>query len=170
MTNHITPEVLWAQRADKVMVSIQLEEVTDETITVDSTNLKFSGKSHAKDYQVALEFNQEIIPNESRQRKGGREYYFELKKKETGGPWWPRLLKEKVKPKYLKTDFNRWRDEDDSEDDAGNNSFEDASLEDMMQQMGTGAGGAGAYDPPDAPYSDDSDDEEPPELETDTGK
>ena len=35
---------------------------------------------------------------ESKQRKGGREYFFDLKKKEEG--FWPRLLKETKKVFY----------------------------------------------------------------------
>ena len=40
---------------------------------------------------------------ESKQRKGGREYYFDLKKKDEG-PYWPRLLKDnqKVRTLFLK--------------------------------------------------------------------
>ena len=36
-----------------------------------------------------------LILQESKQRKGGREYFFDLKKKDFG--FWPRLLKEKNK-------------------------------------------------------------------------
>jgi len=39
-----------------------------------------------------------------------------LKKKDADG-YWPSLLKEKVKLHWLKVDFNKWKDEDDSEDD-----------------------------------------------------
>jgi hypothetical protein len=39
---------------------------------------------------------------------------FALEKKETG-PFWERLLKEKTKYHWLKTDFNKWKDEDESD-------------------------------------------------------
>jgi hypothetical protein len=39
-----------------------------------------------------------------------------LKKKEDG-PFWPQLTKEKQKFHWLKVDFNKWKDEDDSEDE-----------------------------------------------------
>lgn len=54
---------------------------------------------------------------------------------------------------YIKVDFNRWRDEDEDDDEGG--MYDDANLEDMMQQMGTG----NSFDPGDIPDSDDSDDE-----------
>lgn len=40
-TDAIPPQILWAQRTDKVLVSIQLEDVTDEKITVDTEKLTF---------------------------------------------------------------------------------------------------------------------------------
>jgi len=162
------PTVLWAQRADKVMVSIQLEDVTEEKITVDDSKLSFSAKCHGDTYAVDLEFNGTICPQDSKQRKGGREYYFDLKKKEEG--YWPRLLKDATKYRHIKIDFNRWKDEDDeSEDEAAGGKagmYDDASLEDMMQQMGTGGG---SFDPGEAPDSEDSDDEDIPDLEDESG-
>ena len=35
------------------------------------------------------------------------------------GPYWPSLMKDKKKVHWLKIDFNRWRDEDDSEPEDG---------------------------------------------------
>ncbi len=43
---------------------------------------------------------------------------FALEKKESG-PFWERLLKEKNKFHWLKTDFNKWKDEDESDDEEG---------------------------------------------------
>jgi len=156
------PPVYWAQRNDKVLVSVQLEDVKDEKITVNNTTLSFSGKggSAQNDYHVDLEFYSNIVPEESKQRKGGREYFFDLKKKEEG--FWPRLLKDSKKPPYLKVDFNRWKDEDDSDvDDALN----EPNLEDLMKNMGTAD--TKGFDPGEANDADseDSDDEELPDLE-----
>ena len=43
---------------------------------------------------------------------------FALEKKEVG-PYWPRLCKDKTKQHWLKIDFNKWKDEDESDDEAG---------------------------------------------------
>lgn len=43
-----------------------------------------------------------------------RSIEFFLRKKEEG-PYWPSIFKDKKKVHWLKIDFNRWRDEDDSE-------------------------------------------------------
>ena len=33
------------------------------------------------------------------------------------GPYWSRLLEDKTKVHWLKVDFNKWKDEDDSENE-----------------------------------------------------
>ena len=43
-----------------------------------------------------------------------------MRKKEEG-PYWPFLFKDKKKAHWLKIDFNRWRDEDDSEPEGEEN-------------------------------------------------
>ena len=48
-----------------------------------------------------------------------RNIEFILVKKEEG-PFWPQLMKQKVKYHWLKIDFAKWKDEDDSEDEGGN--------------------------------------------------
>lgn len=58
----------------------------------------------------------------------GREVFICIKKKENGS--WPRLLSQKTKCPWLKTDFNRWKDEDDSEPDMDGNNFSN-----MLSQM-----------------------------------
>ena len=44
---------------------------------------------------------------------------FALEKKDGEGPYWKRLVKEEKKQHWLKVDFNKWRDEDESDDEAG---------------------------------------------------
>lgn len=59
----------------------------------------------------------------------------------------------------VKIDFGRWKDEDESEDEQGGGAgYDDANLEDMMRQMGTGGEDDG-FDPGEGPDSEDSDDE-----------
>ena len=51
---------------------------------------------------------------------------FALEKKEEG-PYWDRLLAEKTKQHWLKVDFNKWKDEDESEDEDGGQNLEEVS-------------------------------------------
>ncbi|KAK2586894.1 hypothetical protein KPH14_009831 [Odynerus spinipes] len=134
------PPVMWAQRRNILFVTICLEDCKDPILKVEPETLYF---------------------------KGGRTLELVLFKK-VEGPYWPRLTKEKTKAHWLKSDFNKWKDEDDSEDegdfDGGN-----CELEDMMRHMG-GLGGSGDSKPNFDDLGDDvdevdSDDEALPDLE-----
>ncbi|CAI9732100.1 Hypothetical predicted protein [Octopus vulgaris] len=46
--------------------------------------------------------------------------------------WWPRLLQQEERSHYLRTDFTRWKDEDDSDTDEPD-AF---NLKDKMNKMG----------------------------------
>ena len=49
--------------------------------------------------------------------KTGREFAF-LIRKQSSGPYWPRLLSvDQGKPHWLRTDFDKWKDEGEDEDD-----------------------------------------------------
>lgn len=166
------PQVKWAQRAEKVFVTILLGDVTEEKFKIDASCVSFAGTSGGKAYAIDIALYEDILPlpEDSTHKNTGGHVFFELKKKEPG-PFWPRLLKDKAKHQNIKVDFERWKDEDDTDDEeqmgpGGGQRYDDASLEDMMQQMGTG-GGEG-FDP-DEGCSDDSDDDDLPELEGENG-
>ncbi|KAJ3214284.1 hypothetical protein HDU67_001829 [Dinochytrium kinnereticum] len=84
-------------------------------------------------YEVKLDFYKDISVEASRQSANARQLLFILQKNETGQPYWPRSLKASGKaPHFLKTDFSKWKDEDDDEDidildrfDASNNDSDD---------------------------------------------
>jgi len=52
----------------------------------------------------------------SKQSITPRNAFFVLIKEEKEKEYWPRLLEAKGKVHYLKTDFGRWKDEDDDDD------------------------------------------------------
>jgi len=156
-----TPLVLWAQRADKVYLTINLEDAKDTSIELTADKLVFSAKAGANDqkYAVTVEFFGELNADESKYLVQPRSIPMVLVKKEE--KYWDRLLKEKVKVHWLKTDFDKWRDEDDSDVEEGN----DMQLEDMMKQMGNFNGAEGLGGPEDDEEEEDSDDEGLPDLE-----
>ena len=51
---------------------------------------------------------------------------FALEKKEAG-PYWDRLLADKTKQHWLKIDFNKWKEEDESDDEEGGQNLEEVS-------------------------------------------
>jgi len=145
MSETIHPEVLWAQRSSTsdpaknfVYLTITAPDVpgSDMKLDIQPTKLTFTGKSSTKKtiYHCELEFFAEIDPAESKTSHTGRDVEMVLRKKELKEEFWPRLLKEKGKVHFLRTDFDKWVDEDEQEDNP-----ED---EDFMNKMG-GMGGAG---------------------------
>jgi len=192
MPDQITPEVLWAQRSSStdaaknyIYLTLMVPDVEDADMKLDlqPTKLTFDGFSKTKKvtYHVELEFYAEIDPKESKINHSGRDVEMVLRKKELKDEFWPRLLKESKKLHFLKTDFDKWVDEDEQDavpDDENINNM--AGLGDGgfggidFSKLGAGGGGmpdlgslAGGAGMPDMAGGDeeDSDDDEMPELE-----
>lgn len=191
MTSNTTtskpPVVLWAQRADKLFLTIELEDCKSPEIKLEKEKLYFKGRSDSIqqnadhcEHEVTIEFYKPINVGDSKYSVRARGTEFVIIKEDTNC-WWPRLLKNSAKQHWLKVDFPKWKDEDDSEDENG---FEPGGLggmgggqpdfSELMQQFGgmSGAGGPGGMDfgageGDEEEYESDDDDTEqkPPELE-----
>ncbi|CAG2055677.1 unnamed protein product [Timema podura] len=159
----VPPSVMWAQRAHVVFLTICLEDCKNPEIKIENDKVYFKGigGTEKKPHEVTLNLYKEINAEKSFQFVRDRNIELVLKKKDDG-PYWPQLMKDKKKYHWLKVDFNKWKDEDDSEDELG----QSEDLEEMMRQMG-GLGGAGDSKPSfdDLEAESDSDDEELPDLE-----
>ncbi|KAF8634007.1 hypothetical protein AX15_001181 [Amanita polypyramis BW_CC] len=181
------PEVLWAQRSSRtddaknvIYLTINLPDIQDSTLKYDlqTTSLTFEARAgnvtkgiEENDYAFKLDLHQEIIPEQSKAKLTSRSFNLVLHKKEKKLEYWPRLTKEKIRTPFIKTDFDKWVDEDEQEGseniqddlDMGPGPGTGMDFESMMRQMGGGAGGSV---PPFTPESDsESDDEGPPPLE-----
>ncbi|TKX21944.1 CS domain-containing protein 1 [Elsinoe australis] len=139
----IVPEVTWAQRSSSsdaeknhIYLTISVPDVDPKQITLDiqPTYLDFKGYSETKKatYAVKLEFFEEIDPKESKIHHTPRDVELVLRKKELKEDYWPRLLKDKSRVHFLKTNFDKWVDEDEQN--------EVAEDDDYMSRMG-GMGG-----------------------------
>jgi len=192
-----TPEVLWAQRSHKtdaaknfIYLTITVPDVQASKLKLDlkPTTLTFAGHSDSlkRDYQVALEFYAEIDPAESKVNHTAKNIELVLRKKELKEEFWPRLLKDAKKVHFLKTDFDKWVDEDEQdeapeEDLAGNMGGMGGmpGMGDMSSMMGGGAGGdfggidfsklggGAGGDAEGEEEEDEEEDEDMPELEED---
>lgn len=141
----VVPEVTWAQRSSStdaeknyVYLTIVAADVPESDLKLDlkDQSLSFKGASTSKKvtYAVDLEFFAEIDPKESKISHSGRDISLVLRKKELKEEYWPRLLKDNKKMHFLKTDFDKWVDEDEQDE---------APEDDMMNQMNPMAGGMG---------------------------
>ncbi|VDL67312.1 unnamed protein product [Nippostrongylus brasiliensis] len=90
------PPVTWAQRESFLYVTIEIDDVTVEDLTADSSKLHFKGTSHTEVYEATLEFFDEIVGSEMK-RTPTNTRVIELNIPKKDAKWWPRLLKEKGK-------------------------------------------------------------------------
>jgi len=134
MSTAATPEVLWAQRSNAtdaekniIYLTITVPDVQPSNLklNVTETGITFDGHSDSlkRDYHLELEFYAEVDPSTAKTVHTMKNIAIKLQKKELKEEYWPRLLKEAKKAHFLKTDFDKWVDEDEQdeapEDDLG---------------------------------------------------
>ncbi|XP_026463839.1 co-chaperone protein daf-41 [Ctenocephalides felis] len=166
------PSVMWAQRPSVILLTVNLEDCSEPEIKFTPTTFYFKGTGGVdkKTYEVNIELYKAIDPENSRFCNRGRCIEVVLTKTTEEGGYWPTLTADKKKHHWLKVDFNKWQDEDDSGDEGlggfGGGMGGGGDLEDMMRQMG-GLGGMGgdkpSFDDLDGD-DEDSDDGEMPDL------
>ncbi|RWW31641.1 hypothetical protein GW17_00003729, partial [Ensete ventricosum] len=111
------PEVLWAQRSDKVYLTVSLPDARDVSVESEPQGaFRFSAVgAHGERFDFSLELYDSIA---SKTNIGMRNIICSIKKERKG--WWKRLQKSEEKPApYIKVDWNKWCDEDDEESDIG---------------------------------------------------
>lgn len=180
----LTPEVLWAQRSSKtdaeknfIYLTITVPDVPASNLKLDlkPTTLLFEGHSDTlkRTYHLELEFYAEIDPENSKINHTSRNVEMKLRKKELKEEYWPRLLKESKKLQFLKTDFDKWVDEDE-QNEAPDDEFSQFGGMGGMPGMGGGGDfggidfsklGGGAAPMGDDEDGDDESDDDMPALE-----
>jgi len=110
----LTPSVLWAQRTETVLLTIDLPDVKEEQFKWEGNTLKFSGKSNSKLYEIDIAFLKPVISEDSKFVVRARQVEILIKKKDKG--YWDRLLEKEGRQNWLKVDWNKWKDEDDGDD------------------------------------------------------
>ncbi|KAI0536045.1 HSP20-like chaperone [Xylaria digitata] len=177
--SQVTPEVLWAQRSSStdaeknfIYLTISVPDVPKENLKLDlqPTSLTFHGHSETlkRTYHLELSFYAEIDVENSKISHTARNVEMKLRKKALNEEYWPRLLKDAAKVQFLKTDFDKWVDEDE-QNEAPEEDFSQFGGMGMPGMGGMGGMGGGDFGGIDfsklggaggAPGSDDEDEEE----------
>ncbi|CCD27254.1 Hsp90 cochaperone SBA1 NDAI_0K00630 [Naumovozyma dairenensis CBS 421] len=143
----LNPEVLWAQRSNAkiheknyILLTISIPDCEDPQVSIneDSLDLTATSKGHVGDeqehtYKLHIDFYKKIDPaskDSITKVANGRHFFAKLIKQDLETDYWPRLTKEKIKYSNIKTDFNKWVDEDEQEEE-----------EELPMGMGGGAPG-----------------------------
>ncbi|KAI1494299.1 HSP20-like chaperone [Biscogniauxia mediterranea] len=155
--SQVTPEVLWAQRSSStdpeknfIYLTISVPDVPKENLKLDlqPTTLTFTGHSETlkRTYHLELPFYAEIDPAESKVHHTARNVELKLRKKELKEEYWPRLLKEPKKLQFLKTDFDKWVDEDEQNEAPEEDFSQFGGMGGMGGMPGMGGGDFGGID------------------------
>jgi hypothetical protein len=92
---------------------INLVDATNEEMDLKENSLNFTASSNGKQYAFKIDFLKEINVEESKKSMNARSIIMVLAKKESG--YWPKLTNAKLN--FVKTDFSRWKDEDEEEEE-----------------------------------------------------
>ncbi|GAB2287504.1 hypothetical protein Dimus_021879 [Dionaea muscipula] len=113
------PSVKWAQRIDKLFITIELSDAKDVKVQLEPEGkFIFSATKGDIPYVVDTELLDKINLEESKYSVGLRSIVYSIKKAED--KWWGRLLKQEGKPPaFLKVDWDKWVDEDDDSEKGG---------------------------------------------------
>jgi len=157
----------WAQRADTIFLRFEVLESKDAKVEFTEDSLKFTAANKDGFYENKIELFKKINTEDSGYQVKGRSIDCLIYKQDLKDmSFWPRLTKEKKKIFWLSVDFNRWRDEDDSEDE-GSNFNQDFDFSKLMNSQGgmNTMNGEANFDPTNINMDDiDSDDEDLPNL------
>ncbi|CAG2054365.1 unnamed protein product [Timema podura] len=119
MPEVLSPFVYWAQTESNLTLKVDLKDVKNPDVQLENKKLQFGAQGYGarglNKYAFTLDFHSAIDPEESHYKVYDRNVDFTLKKKESG--WWPRITGMPQKPAWLKIDFDRWKSEEDVEDD-----------------------------------------------------
>ena len=118
-----SPFVYWGQTESTLTLRVDLKRAENPLVELTECKLSFSGCGYGargqSQYLFHIEFYDEIDPVASTYKVIDRDIAFVLKKKQI--QIWPRLLTERVKPPWLKVDFDKMQT-DDLTDDENNDS------------------------------------------------
>lgn len=110
------PNIKWAQRKDRLFVTIEVIHSKQPVIDIiDGKRIKYSGSDATMNYSVDIELYDEVVKEESKFLLDSRFVLLNLKKK-TSGPFWPRLIKEAIKEKWISVDWKYFVDEDEEDE------------------------------------------------------
>ncbi|WVZ82887.1 hypothetical protein U9M48_030095 [Paspalum notatum var. saurae] len=114
------PEVLWAQRSEKIYLTISLPDAKEIVLKTEPKGLvTFSAVANGEPFSFTLELFDSVLPegSKTKTKMGLRNIICSIQKEKKG--WWKRLLKSEEKHPYIKVDWNKWCDEDEESEVSG---------------------------------------------------
>jgi len=131
----LIPTVSWAQRKDFLYLKVKVPEHSkpEIKITEDSLALKCSDGA-GKIYQLDIKFLKHVDPSQSKHGKIGNYVEMTIRKADCEASYWPRLVVSQDKQHWLRVDYNRWKDEEESESEDEIEDTDDEETEDIEEE------------------------------------
>jgi prostaglandin-E synthase len=118
------PRVLWAQQRDNVLLTIAVPDIEKVDVKFEEDSVSFQGHAGSSSpndklvYAVKINLYEKIDPATSKYENIGQKFWrLLLQKKDPKATFWPRLTKEKTRLHWLQTDFDHWKDGDESDEE-----------------------------------------------------
>jgi len=117
------PRVLWAQQREHVLLTIAVPDIEKVDVKFEEDSVSFRGQTSSSNkdvnvYEVKINLYEKIDPATSKYENIGQKFWrLLLQKKDATAAFWPRLTKDKTRFHWLQTDFDHWKDEDESDDE-----------------------------------------------------
>ena len=127
------PTLKWAQRKDKLYITINVVHSKTPKIEINGKKMKYEGTDGTKNYSFEIELYDEIDTENSKYTLDTRNIFLNLKKKKSGD-YWPRLTFDKVKFHWIEIDWNYFVDEDE-EEEAKEPNFEGKNLNEISENL-----------------------------------
>ncbi|CAN4116394.1 unnamed protein product [Withania somnifera] len=149
------PIVKWAQRSDKLFVTVELPDAKNVKLKLEPEGKFFFSATAGADnvpYEVDLDLFDKVNVDESKSSSTSRNIVYLVKKAED--KWWSRLIKQEgLRPMFLKVDWDKWVDEDE-EDGKPEPDMDFGGLD--FSNLNMGEGGPSDFDA-DVPEGEDDD-------------
>jgi very-long-chain (3R)-3-hydroxyacyl-CoA dehydratase len=141
MSTTAAPFVYWAQDNDKLFLRVDLRDAKDVNIALNNKKLDFSANGHGgqgnRGYQFSLNLTDNVKDAPTFKTTGSQ---IDIELAKVKGEFWKNLIAEPKKPHWLKFDFSRWKDSDESDHEMDQkNDF--MSNEDKMKEWAKKFGG-----------------------------
>jgi len=107
------PSILWAQDRDKLFVTIEIKNFQNKDIVFEPKTVKINGEANNTEFEISIDLNSEIDTEKSIWLI--KQNCIELKLEKVKNIFWHKLTKNKQN--NVRIDWQRWRDEDDDEED-----------------------------------------------------
>ena len=107
------PSILWAQDRANLFITIEINNFKNQDITFNTNNVRLVGTSGNIEYDIVIDFNSDIVNEKSNWII--KQNCIELVVMKGKQLFWQKLTKNKQN--NIRIDWQKWKDEDDDEED-----------------------------------------------------